>query len=274
MVPIDGETPVSEPARPEFETQPNRAGWDRVAQNKGRLLGIAIVAGLLAGLASSLAGESIMSHYQSALVPAIEAHPAPGSMQGERDARLYSSVLSFTAMGGVLGLAMGLAGGLASRSVFAGLAAGISALLLGAAAAASISYVLVSNFFKSRVPESTDLVLPLLTHGAIWSAVGVIGGLAFGLGAGGKGRWKATVLGGLVGAAAATIVYEIVGAVAFASSKTDLPLAGSSTTRGMAQLLVAILTAGGAGVAYLEAMQRESQSREPSLAPSGQDPRA
>ena len=274
MVPIDGETPVSEPARPEFETQPNRAGWDRVAQNKGRLLGIAIVAGLLAGLASSLAGESIMSHYQSALVPAIEAHPAPGSMQGERDARLYSSVLSFTAMGGVLGLAMGLAGGLASRSVFAGLAAGISALLLGAAAAASISYVLVSNFFKSRVPESTDLVLPLLTHGAIWSAVGVIGGLAFGLGAGGKGRWKATVLGGLVGAAAATIVYEIVGAVAFASSKTDLPLAGSSTTRGMAQLLVAILTAAGAGVAYLEAMKRESQSREPSLAPSGQEPRA
>ena len=103
-------------------------------------------------------------------------------MQGERDARLYSSVLSFTAMGGVLGLAMGLAGGLASRSVIAGLAAGISGLLLGEAAAASISHVLVSNFFKSRIPESTNLVLPLLTHGAIWSAVGVIGGLAFGLG--------------------------------------------------------------------------------------------
>jgi len=274
MVPTDAQLPGSETTHSDVEIRPNRAERDRVPQNKGRLLSIAIVAGLLAGLASSLAGERIMSRYQSALVPALKAHPAPGDMQGERDARLYSSVLSFTAMGGVLGLAMGLAGGLASRSVIAGLAAGISGLLLGAAAAASISHVLVSNFFKSRIPESTDLVLPLLTHGAIWSAVGVIGGLAFGLGAGGKGRWKATILGGLVGAAAATIVYEIVGAVAFASSKTDLPLAGSSTTRGMAQLLVAILTAAGAGVAYLEAMKRETQSREPSLAPSGQEPRA
>jgi hypothetical protein len=61
MVPIDGEMPGSEPARPEFETQPNRAERDPVAQNKGRLLGIALVAGLLAGAASSLAGESIMS---------------------------------------------------------------------------------------------------------------------------------------------------------------------------------------------------------------------
>src|SRR5262249_17098716 len=121
MVPIDGETPRSEPARPEFETQPNRAERDRVAQNKGRLLGIALVAGLLGGLASSLAGEGIMSHYQSALVPALTAHPEQGAMQVERDARLYSAVLSYTAMGGFLGLALGLAGGLASRSVFAGL---------------------------------------------------------------------------------------------------------------------------------------------------------
>jgi hypothetical protein len=42
----------------------------------------------------------------------------------------------------------------------------------------------------------------------------------------------------------------------------------------MAQLLVAILTAAGAGVAYLEATKRETRSREPSLAPSIQEPRA
>jgi H+/Cl- antiporter ClcA len=88
----------------------------------------------------------------------------------------------------------------------------------------------------------------LLTHGAIWSAVGAIGGLAFGLGLGGQGRWKATLVGGFVGAVAATVVYEIVGALAFATSKTDLPLSASIMARGMAQLLVAILTAIGAVV--------------------------
>ena len=65
----------------------------------------------------------------------------------------------------------------------------------------------------------------------------------------GRGRWKATLVGGFVGAAAATVVYEIVGALAFASNKTDLPLSASVTTRGMAQLLVALLSAVGAALA-------------------------
>ena len=104
----------------------------------------------------------------------------------------------------------------------------------------------MSNFFARHDPQSVDLVLPLLTHGAIWSAVGAIGGLALGVGIGGQGRWKATLAGGLVGGGAATVIYEIVGALAFASSKTELPLSSSVTTRVMAQLLVAILSAMGA----------------------------
>jgi hypothetical protein len=274
MVKSEPEPSTSDPAPVDNSPDPAPAGERSFTEPFGRLLALATAAGLIAGMTSVLAGEVILNSYQSELNPTPKVRPNEEDMRHWREARIYSATMTFATMGGLLGISMGLAGGLASRSVIAGLAAGISGLLLGAAAAASISHVLVSNFFKSRIPESTDLVLPLLTHGAIWSAVGVIGGLAFGLGAGGKGRWKATVLGGLVGAAAATIVYEIVGAVAFASSKTDLPLAGSSTTRGMAQLLVTILTAAGAGVAYLEAMKRESQSREPALAPSGQEPRA
>ena len=90
-----------------------------------------------------------------------------------------------------------------------------------------MSLIFLSIFFTRYDPQSGDLVLPLLTHGAIWSAVGAFGGLAFGLGLGGQGRWKATMVGGLVGAAAATVVYELVGALVFASSKTDLPLSSS-----------------------------------------------
>ena len=88
-------------------------------------------------------------------------------------------------------------------------------------------------------------MLPLLTHCGIWSGVGAIAGLAFGLGLGGKGRWPYTVGGGLVGAAAATIIYELAGALLFASSKTDLPLSASVVTRGMAELLTTTFAAAG-----------------------------
>jgi hypothetical protein len=224
---------------------------------------LGIAAGLIAGVASVLAGEVILSRYQSDLAPALQIQPSPEVMRRWRDARLYSATLTFATMGGLFGLAMGLAGGLARRSVLAGTRAAIVGLLLGTTAAASLSLVLVSNFFAKHDPQSGDLVLPLLTHGAIWSAVGAIGGLALGLGLGGQGRWKVTLAGGLVGAAAATVVYEIVGALAFATSKTDLPLSSSITTRGMAQLLVAILSGVGAVMALRQPTQKAASSSSP-----------
>ena len=128
---------------------------------------------------------------------------------------------------------------------------------------APLALVLVSNFFKRYDPESGDLVLPVLTHGAIWSAVGAIGGLAFGLGLGGRGRWNVTVVGGLVGGAAAAVVYEVVGALAFALNNTDLPLSTSITTRVMAQSLVAILSAVGVVLALSQSPRQQATSTVP-----------
>ena len=229
-----------------------------------RLLVFACVAGLFAGVGSLLVGEGILKRYQSDLVPAIQAHPSPDDMRRFKDARVYSAALTFTTMGGFLGLAMGLAGGMARRSASASAMAAFFGLLLGTTAGGCTALGLVSIFFKRHDPQSGDLVLPLLTHGAIWSAVGAIGGLAFGLGLGGRGRWKATLVGGLVGAAAATVVYEIVGALAFATCKTDLPLSASITTRAMAQLLVAILSAVGAVLAVRQSAKTEPTSSGPS----------
>jgi hypothetical protein len=217
------------------------------------LLAIACLAGLVAGVASMRAGETILGRYRGDLVQAITTHPKPEDMQRWRNARLYSAVWTFTTMGGCLAVAMGLAGGLARRSALAAGSAAIAGLVLGTATAGGLAYILVANFYKHHDPQSNDLVLPLLTHCAIWSAAGAIGGLAFGLGLGGRGRWKATVMGGLAGAAAATIVYELAGALAFASSKTDLPLSDSSITRGMAQLLTATFAAAGAVLALPQA---------------------
>jgi MFS family permease len=262
MVLTDPELSPSDRAPAEITPHLAPAGAKPFTEQYRRLLALAIAAGLIAGVASLLAGEVILNRYHGDLVPNIQAHPDPETMRRWREARLYSAAVTFTTMGGLLGLTMGLAGGLARRSVFASAGAAILGLSLGTAAAASTALVLVARFFKKHDPQSGDLVLPLLTHGAIWLAVGAVGGLAFGLGLGGRGRWKATLVGGLVGAAAATIVYEIVGALAFASSKTDLPLSSSITTRGMALLLVSILSAVGAVLALRQPAKREASSSE------------
>jgi hypothetical protein len=215
----------------------------------GRLLALVIAAALIAGVASFLAGEVILKSYQGDLVPTLKVRPSPEDVRRLSDARVHSASFAFMAMGGAFGMTMGLAGGLARRSVAGSARAAIPGLLLGTTVVTSLALVLVSNFYKRYDPHSGELVLPLLTHGAIWSTVGAIGGLAFGLGLGAQGRWKTTLVGGLVGGAAATILYEIVGALAFATQKTDLPVSSSITTRGMAHVLVALLSAVGAVLA-------------------------
>ena len=128
-------------------------------------------------------------------------------MRRWRDARVYSATLTFTTMGGLLGLAWAWRadwhGARSSRRP-----GGDS----GALARIGRRGFLVAGPRVVLLQEARPAIgrpgAPLLTHGAIWSAVGAIGGLAFGLGLGGRGRWKATLVRGLVGAAAATVVYE------------------------------------------------------------------
>jgi hypothetical protein len=251
MVSTSSETPGSDrstPAQPGITPQPapTAPGWLR--DGPVRALAVPIVAGLVAGVTSLLVGEAIMNVYRGDLLPRLMVRPDPEVMRRLDAARIHSATASFATMGGILGLAMGLSGGLVRRSAAAGARAAILGLLLGAGAVATVALVIVPIFFKSYDPHSTDLVLPLLTHGALWLTAGATGGLALGWGLGG-GRWKNTLAGGAVGAAGATIVYEIAGALAFPAGKTDLPLSSSMAPRAMAQLLVAILTAVGAVLA-------------------------
>jgi hypothetical protein len=249
----DGTTPQSGPI--ESKTR---------GVNLNRLLAFAAAAGLLAGVASLVVGEIILKRYQGELAPVLKLRPSAEDLARFRDARIYSATLIFTAMGGFLGGMMGLAGGLARRSASAAVTAAILGLLLGTVVVASEAVAIVPIFFKQHDPQSGDLVLPLLTHGAIWSVVGAIGGLALGIGLGGRGRWMATLMGGLAGGMTATIVFELVGALAFASDKTDLPVSSSITTRAIAQVLVAILSAVGAVLALRSAAKAESSPPSPS----------
>ncbi len=265
MVRPDQETSHSDPAAAIDDHAAERPGSVNLAlppERIGRLLIFAAVAGLLAGLASEFICERIMNSYHTDLNPPVQQNPNPEDVRRMREARVYSATLTFTALGGLLGLALGLAGGMARRSVVASSSAAILGLTLGSAAAGSLSLALASYFYKylTANPQYDGLLLPLFTHSAIWSAVGGVGGVAFGLGIGGRGRWKATLGGGVAGAVAAAVIYELVGAVAFASSKTDMPLSSSATTRAMALLLVASLSSIGAVLALREPTKREAKT--------------
>ncbi len=77
-----------------------------------------------------------------------------------------------------------------------------------------------------------------------------VGGLAFGVGLGGKiGR---AVLGGFSGAIAGVILYEFAGAALFASDKTTQPIAGASLPRLVAHALTDVLAALGVALALRE----------------------
>jgi hypothetical protein len=126
-------------------------------------------------------------------------------------------------------------------------------LVLGAAAGAGAAVAAVP--LASRVHErdpgnmSAEMASSLLVHGLPWAAVGAAGGLAFGIGLGGRARPSRGLLGGLLGAIAGTFLYEIIGAMALPDHKIIEPIAATWGVRLLAQFLAVIPTA--AGVAAL-----------------------
>jgi hypothetical protein len=247
MVPSDPESPSADPLIDITSSAPPKALASAVGP--GRLIGIVLIAGLLAGVASWLVAETILESYQAILNPKLRREvDAEASRQFAR-AHLTSASAMFAALGAITGLGLGLAGGLARRSASAAAKAGLLGCVAGVIATVSISLVALPNFFKNYDPQSQDLMLPLLTVGSICSSVGAVGGLAFGIGLGGRDRWMKCLVGGLIGAALATVVYELVGAVAFPTDKTELPVSHTYTTRAMLHVLVAVLSAVGSALA-------------------------
>ena len=70
---------------------------------------------------------------------------------------------------------------------------------------------------------SAEMASSLLVHGLPWAAVGAAGGLAFGIGLGGRARAVRGLLGGLLGAIAGAFLYEIIGALALPDARSSSP---------------------------------------------------
>ena len=209
----------------------------------------ALAAGVVAGLLTWAGGEIAWGRIRAAQTPRIVAFPTAEDRDRVIWGQVKSTATSFIQQGAILGIVLGLAGGLARRSARAMLTAAVVGGSLGAAAATGAAYGILPVYYRNVDPQENALGLPMITHGAIWAAAGAAAGLAFGLGLGGRFRWARCALGGMLGGVAATMVYDLVGAMAFPLDKTSQPVSATVVTRLIAHLAVGILSAAGAAVA-------------------------
>lgn len=223
-----------------------------------RVWALALTAGLLGGLAAWVAGEAVLQAYRPALEPPFKPIPTLDDSLKVTRARVESGAAIVMLTSALIGLSLGMAGGAARRrwSVMSMVSAGGTGLLLGSVLGAAVGVAVMMALYPNLDPQSGDLLIPLLGHMGAWSVAGLAGGFAFGAGVGGKKVLARTTLGGLVGAALATVVYELIGALAFPTHETHLPIAGSPETRALALALAGLGAAVGAVAAVDEPKPR------------------
>jgi hypothetical protein len=203
---------------------------------------------LLAGAGAWLVGESGLVRFQPGAErvgmmggEVIAVSPRTRSLAALRSATATSAVF-----GGMLGLALGLAGGLSLRPARWTRVAAAVGLILGAVAGALSSWIVIPLSSRSEDLSGADLGRSLVVHAALWVAPAAIAGLALGLGLGGPGRAVNGLIGGAVGAIVGTVAYDLVGALAFPLAGTGLPISMTPATRLLSRLLVALAAAAGA----------------------------
>jgi hypothetical protein len=155
------------------------------------------------------------------------------------------------------------------------LIAAIAGSILGGAAGGIIPRILVPVYFRAYNPDRDDLILAVLIQGGIWSVIGAAAGTAFGIGLCDRGSALRALLGGLLGAIAGMLVYEMVGALAFPLGGTSDPISASWLTRLFARLAATIFTSAGAALGALGPVTgaiepRAFSSRSASLTPDAQ----
>jgi hypothetical protein len=221
------------------------------AEGKARLSRarkLAALGGLLAGLASFGVGEVVYGiippkpvQQKDSMSGKLVMRPSVASVNVSK---AKNASLAFGALGLCLGGLMGVAGGLARRSISATVTAGLLGLISGTVLGAGISLALFPLVIMAQHDyQDSELIIALIIHGLIWGLVGASAGLALAIGLGERRLVGRALTAGLVGAVLGAVVYELLGAVFFTSANTHYPISETWSTRLMATLLVTIGTA-------------------------------
>ena len=228
---------------------PGRLGPPSAPKGReGSLLGLAIGAGLLAGLVAW--GLSEASHRafrpEIKIVETMAGRMEVPEVNSKRRADTANSALVYGGLGALLGLALGAVGGIARGSRPAAVRAAVLGAAVGAAAPAVLAAVVVPRqveYQQGLDPAKTDIVIQMLWHAAVWIGVGLGGGMALGLGLGGRAKVTNGVIGGLIGGVIGAVAYEVIVATAVPNANPALPLSEDRWVRLVACLSVAVCVA-------------------------------
>ena len=211
----------------------------------GRRMGAAVVAGLVAGALAWLGGEGVV-----AIETADQSFvPANQGQIGQHDAMILEATImkasaSFAVLGASIGLVMGVAGGLLRGMPKAAAGAGLGGAVLGGTMIATVSMVALPRFLEDTEQLEQGMLEPILMHGLLWSTAGLAGGIAFAVGLGCRPTTVAqAAIGGVIGAVLGAAIYDIVGAVLWATDKTGMPLSESWYSRLLSRMCVSVAVA-------------------------------
>ncbi len=231
------------------------SGTERSSLNPGRLWVLSLAGGLLAGLVAWTADEPIHGYFKAPLrqvvtmgYASLRTTPADSIA-----ASIKNAAVAYGLLGGLLGAALGLTGGLARGNRRAALAGAAVGLVSGASLTALMAVPALSGYWSyfGDNPLGEELGVPFLTHTAVWGPIGLTGGLALALGAGGgRPAILRAALGGLIGAIVGTVLYEFTGAAFFPLDQTTFPISASASSRCLARLAVALCATTGALLAF------------------------
>jgi hypothetical protein len=152
--------------------------------------------------------------------------------------------VNYAIVGALLSLGLGVSAGwfVGPRSIARGGLAGLAGAVLGACGGAASSYLLSPRYFGHM--ETADLTLTLLIHLGIWTAVGGASGVAFGIGLGSRHLFVLSLIGGIIGGALGTLLFDLSG-VFLPVAHTERPLAEASGVRLAGDMLLSLCVAVG-----------------------------
>jgi hypothetical protein len=235
-----------------------------------RLLFTASLLGALAGLISSGVGETGLLEEPAKREKFIAAGHHLDEPTGPTILAAARITLArhHAIFGGLFGFFLGTVGGLARRSIIAALVAGLAGGGVGAGIGAGAAFLALPIYARHLQLEGGDMLGSLILHACLWTGIGAAGGLALGLGLGGRLRVLQTAIAGALGALCGVLFFEVLGAIVFPLDETGSPISATARTRLLARLLVAVLAAAGAA---LVAIQSRPQAAALDLAPNRHD---
>ncbi|WP_422922927.1 hypothetical protein [Singulisphaera sp. PoT] len=214
---------------------------------------VMIVAGAAAGLASWRVGEWAQAYFAPTfeMSKELSSNAVSSAQEIGRQKRLAVQQVASAAygsMGAVLGLLLGACG-----SPWRGGLRRVIAAMAGAVLGGTLCWLCTRlmlgiywrAFMESATHLSHDVLFPILIHGGMWAGAGLGAGLAFGLG--GEG-WKSpaiAALGGIVGAILGTLVFDVLGGIAFPLASTTNPIPATANARLLVHMSVCLMSAVG-----------------------------